>query len=322
VKISILIFSTICLLLSSGRSKAETNSPAGLTNAIILPELIPDPLEKLNRRFWIVNEAAMKAVMKPSEKVYRLLVPAPFRIGISNVGQNLQYPRRLVNNILQERWAGAGHESARFLCNSVLGMGGFLNVAGDLHIPVSDRDFGETFGTWGWKHNLFLMIPVAGPNSDRDGVGAFADSAVNPLSYYSPYSYIPACIRYNDLADEINRYIRLSDSEMDPYSLVRYGFALDRPQPPSKKEFKPEPTGDMDFPSLESLQAARFDFRDPHFPERGRTKRVKLPGQSTELHYTMWLQKKTAPIIYILPGIGSHLLNGGSIALAELFYER
>ncbi|HTG44619.1 MAG TPA: MlaA family lipoprotein, partial [Verrucomicrobiae bacterium] len=65
----------------------ETNLPPsrGSDAAIILPEPIPDPIEKINRRLWAVNEVAMKGVVKPSGKVYRVLVPPPFRIGFSNV---------------------------------------------------------------------------------------------------------------------------------------------------------------------------------------------------------------------------------------------
>jgi ABC-type transporter lipoprotein component MlaA/pimeloyl-ACP methyl ester carboxylesterase len=321
VKTQFLILSVLWLVGISGTSRAATNSSAVSvtnTNEIILPEPIPDPLEKVNRGLWAVNEEAMKAVIQPSGKVYRTVIPQPFRIGISNVGKNLQYPRRFVNSLLQERWTGARDESYRFLCNSVLGMGGFLDIASELNIPLSNADFGQTLGRWGWNQNFYVMIPLAGPSSDRDVVGAAADSAVNPLSYFSPYSYIPLGIRYNDLTDAVDSYVRQSDSQMDPYSLLRYVSAIQRKERPVEWQLK----GEQDAASLETLQTVLFGVRDPHFPNRVCNDKVKLSSTGRELPYSVWLQAKRAPIIYMLPGIGAHRFNSGAMGLAELLYNR
>ncbi len=316
MKIRSLVFAAIGLAgICAGARGGEINTVS--TNAIVLPELIPDPLERLNRGLWVVNEGAMKGVIKPSAKVYRTFVPPPFRQGFSNVSVNVAFPKRIVNNLLQQRWAGAGEESLRFLCNSVLGFGGFLNVASEFKIGHSEADFGQTFGRWGWNQNFYLMVPVLGPSSDRDAVGSAADAAVNPIAYYSPWSYIPTALQYNNLTDSVDNYVRLADSEADPYSYLRYIYAVDRKE--RSIDWKVE--GGQDAASLETLQMVMFTVRDRHFPNRGHTASVKLPWTGRELPYTLWLQKKPAPIIYLLPGIGAYRLNAGAMALAEILYN-
>jgi pimeloyl-ACP methyl ester carboxylesterase len=39
------------------------------------------------------------------------------------------------------------------------------------------------------------------------------------------------------------------------------------------------------------------------------------------LNFTYWLQRKPAPVVYIVPGLGSHRLAGPALALAELVYS-
>jgi pimeloyl-ACP methyl ester carboxylesterase len=40
------------------------------------------------------------------------------------------------------------------------------------------------------------------------------------------------------------------------------------------------------------------------------------------LKFTFWLQPKKAPVVYIVPGLGSHRLADSALALAELVYEQ
>ena len=63
---------------------------------------------------------------------------------------NLGVVRRVVNNTLQLKLAGAGTELARFTINSTIGLAGFFDIAKDgFGIEQKDEDTGQTFGTWG-----------------------------------------------------------------------------------------------------------------------------------------------------------------------------
>jgi ABC-type transporter lipoprotein component MlaA/pimeloyl-ACP methyl ester carboxylesterase len=294
-------------------------------------QAVPDPLEAMNRMIWSFNRTVLVGFVKPSAYVYRAVIRKPFRTGIANFGRNVSYPGRLINNLLQQRWAGALTETDRFLCNSILGVGGFIDVASYLKMPKSEADFGQTLGQWGWEPQCFLMLPIYGPSSERDTVGLATDTAANPLTYFtpypfdpgnpltyfSPYTYASYGITYNNLTDSVDDYVRMIKTEKDPYSLLRYAWSFSRERPKTNEKT----LGPPDEASLETLQSVMFAVKDPKFPGRGRTRSVVVPSTGRKLKFTFWLQPGRAPLVYILPGLGSHRLSGTVVALAELVYR-
>ncbi len=324
-------------------SQAET-SPAISTNplpvsspqptaaeTVVLPQSVPDPLEPLNRVMWAFNKGLMTDAIKPTSKVYRFVVVKPVRTGIGNFGKNLTYPGRLINNLLQGKWSGARDESYRFVCNTTVGVAGFFDVGTKWKIPKSDADFGQTFGQWGWKPQFFLMLPIYGPSNERDTVGLAADTAANPLIYISPYkfvandpltylgpyTYLNYAVMYNDLADSVDEYVRFSQAEMDPYSEIQYAWTFARANRVANFQVK----GKQDAASLETLESVFFTFKNPEFPNHGKTRSVLIPTTGRKLKFTFWLQPGKANVVYIVPGLGSHRLAETSIALAELVYS-
>ena len=156
---------------------------------VVLPESVPDPLERVNRMVWTFNKGVLSGVVRPTAKVYRLVVVKPVRTGISNFGRNIAYPGRLINNLLQGKWRGARDEKERFYFNTVAGLGGFIDVASEAKLPKSDADFGQTFGQWGWEPQCYLMLPIFGPSNERDVLGFGADTAAHPLTYLTAYDF-------------------------------------------------------------------------------------------------------------------------------------
>ena len=306
-----------------------TNSTAAET--FVLPKSVPDPLEPLNRVMWGFNKALMTSVIKPTSRVYRFVVVKPVRTGIGNFGKNLTYPGRLINNLLQGKWTGARDESYRFFWNSTVGVAGFWDAASRRKIPKSDADFGQTFGKWGWKPGCFIMLPVFGPSNERDTLGLAADTAANPLIYIAPYTFVAAnpltylgpysyfnyAVTYNDLTDSVGEYVRFSQAEMDPYSEIQYAWTFARAN--RVADFQVE--GKQDEASLETIESVFFAFKDPEFPSHGKTRSVLIPATGRKLKFTFWLQPGKAPVVYIVPGLGSHRLAQTSIALAEVVYK-
>ncbi len=302
--------------LGVAANAVSTNS-APETSAIVLPPSVPDPAEPMNRALWELNQGLLTGVVAPTARVYRHIVIRPLRRGIGNFGRNLLFPGRLLNNVLEGKWTGAGDESARFLCNTIVGIGGFVDVGRGWQIPKSDADFGQTFGMWGWRPDFYLMLPLLGPSNDRDAVGLIGDTLDNPLTYFTPYSYISAGIVYNDLTDQADDYVRFVKSEFDGYSLVQYAWTFAR----KNQVLNFRVTGKQDLPSLETLQSVFFTFENPEFPGRGATRSAFIPGTRKRLDFTFWLQPRRAPVVYIVPGLGSHRLAETSVALAELVYK-
>ncbi len=288
-------------------------------------------MEPMNRVMWGLNKRIMSGVIKPTSKAYRFVVVKPIRTGIGNSGNNLTYPARLINNLLQGKWSGARDETYRFACNSTVGVAGFFDVASKWNIPKSDADFGQTLGQWGWTPNCFLMLPLFGPSNERDTLGLAADTAANPLIYISPYSfvgndpltylgpytYLTYAVRYNDLADSVDEYVRFSQAEMDPYAEIQYAWTFARENRVADFHVK----GKQDAASLETLESVFFTYKDPEFPRHSTTRSVLIPATGRKLKFTFWLQPGIAPVVYIAPGLGSHRLAQPSLALAELVYK-
>jgi ABC-type transporter lipoprotein component MlaA len=329
---SVLFFLSLCL---APLGHAQEPAP-GITNSqaadkVILPKSVPDPLEPFNRAMWAFNKGLMTDVVKPTSKVYRFVIRKPVRTAIGNFGRNLTYPGRLINNLLQEKWKGAGDESWRFICNTTVGIAGFFDVATRWQIPKSNADFGQTFGKWGWEPQFYLMLPIFGPSNDRDTVGLAADTAANPLIYISPYefvaddpltylgpyTYLNYAVMYNDMADTVDEYVRFSQAETDPYSEIQYAWTFARANRVADFQVK----GKQDKASLETIESVFFTFKDPEFPDRAKTRSVLIPATGRKLKFTYWLQPGKAPVVYIVPGLGSHRLAETSIALAELVYK-
>ncbi|MDR0407523.1 MAG: VacJ family lipoprotein [Campylobacteraceae bacterium] len=144
-----------------------------------------DPLEKYNRAMTKFNNAAIVYVVSPVAKGYKKIVPYGARNSIGNFFDNLMFPVRFVNNVLQGKITGAFSESGRFIINTTVGFLGFADVATDIYkIEKRQEDFGQTLGYWGVPGGPHIVLPFLGPSNVRDLGGRFADVVINPTNYF------------------------------------------------------------------------------------------------------------------------------------------
>jgi phospholipid-binding lipoprotein MlaA len=139
-----------------------------------------DPLEGFNRAVWGVNQGVDKVVLKPVTKVYRAITPKPARRGITNVFANLSEPFSFINNVLQGKPKRALNTLARFVINTTVGIGGLADPASKMGIKPAREDFGQTLAAWGVNGGPFLMLPLLGPTTLRDGVGMGVAQLADP----------------------------------------------------------------------------------------------------------------------------------------------
>jgi phospholipid-binding lipoprotein MlaA len=142
-----------------------------------------DPLEPLNRGIFQVNRVLDGLVLEPAAHIYRMATPQFFRTGVSNFLANLSTPVVLANDLLQGEFERAELTLGRFMMNTILGLGGVIDVGGKLGMP--DRhyeDFGQTLAVYGVGSGPFLMLPLLGPSNARDAVGRVVDLAFDPFS--------------------------------------------------------------------------------------------------------------------------------------------
>ena len=191
-------------------------------------ETLADPLEPVNRVFFIVNDKLYFWVLKPVATGYRAVLPQDARVGVRNFFSNLTTPIRLVNCLFQAKFKGAGNETVRFLLNTTLGLVGFLDPAKkELKIGKTDADFGQTLGVWGLGPAFYIDWPILGPSSLRDSIGYAGDLFLDPRTYIfsEPIFYVIRPIEIiNETSLTIGDYEDLKKASLDPYVAVRDAY--------------------------------------------------------------------------------------------------
>ena len=142
-----------------------------------------DPLEPTNRAVLTFNLGLSRRVFDPMIRGYRFVMPEPGRRGIRRAFANFKAPSTLVNDLLQLRFKDAAQTLGRFVLNSTLGIAGFYDVGIEAGWEHHESDFGQTLGRLGVGAGPYLVLPVMGPNTVRDGFGGIVDLFFQPLTY-------------------------------------------------------------------------------------------------------------------------------------------
>ena len=142
-----------------------------------------DPLSGYNRFMTSANDGLYTWILIPVSKGWEWLIPACVRRGFVRFFNNLLYPVRLVNNLLQGKFKNSGEETLRFAVNSTIGIFGIFDPAKEwLDLEAHPEDFGQTLGYWGVGAGPHLVIPFLGPSNLRDAFSLFPDYIADPTS--------------------------------------------------------------------------------------------------------------------------------------------
>lgn len=146
-------------------------------------EEIFDPLSGYNRIMTSFNDKVFINVLNPVAEGYAYITPETMRIGINNFFENILFPVRFSNNLLQLKFKNSSEELGRFLINTLWGLGGFMDPATkELNMQAHKEDFGQTLGFYGVGEGFPIVLPFLGPSNLRDMVGIIGDSYISPLS--------------------------------------------------------------------------------------------------------------------------------------------
>ncbi len=138
-----------------------------------------DPMESFNRSMFSFNDAVDKAVAKPVAQGYDAVMPEPGKIMVSNFFSNLDDVIVTANDLLQLKFEQAASDGSRFIFNSTFGLFGLLDVTSRLE--KHNEDFGQTLGFWGVGSGPYVVLPILGPSSVRDGAALYVDSRPSKL---------------------------------------------------------------------------------------------------------------------------------------------
>jgi phospholipid-binding lipoprotein MlaA len=193
-----------------------------------------DPFENTNRKVFAFNRGVHTVIFDPVTRGYRFLVPEPARKGIHRVFLNLNSPRILVNDLLQLRFKDAAQTLGRCVLNSTLGLGGLFDAGKAAGWERHDADFGQTLAKIGVASGPYLMLPVFGPSTVRDGLGSVVDLAFQPLAYIlGPAEllvqlYITSGKGLATLDASHDKLEALEDSSVDFYAAMRSAYLQSR----------------------------------------------------------------------------------------------
>jgi len=142
-----------------------------------------DPLEIPNRFIFAFNQTLDVFILKPAASTYKFLLPSVIRDAVRNFLRNLATPVVLINDLLQGEFERAEVTLARFAVNTSGGVLGLFDVATDEGFEYHNEDLGQTFGSYGIGEGAYLVLPLFGPSSIRDGIGRLGDIFLDPLTY-------------------------------------------------------------------------------------------------------------------------------------------
>jgi phospholipid-binding lipoprotein MlaA len=159
---------------ANGSAQEAQDAPPLLTPADAPPMYTYDPWERLNRFTYRFNARFDEAIFLPAADTYGR-APRPIRAGIHNFFGNIAEIDSVINYTLQWRLKYGWRSLTRLAINSTIGIGGLFDVATKLKLPGTPTGFATTLAKWGMHPGPYLVIPLLGPSTLRDGVGFLGD---------------------------------------------------------------------------------------------------------------------------------------------------
>ena len=186
-----------------------------------------DPWEGLNRGVYKFNDTFDEYLARPVARAYVKVLHQEIRTRIANFFSNLQDPLISLNNLLQGKFEDGVNDFARFAFNSTFGLLGIHDVATDWGLEKHNEDFGQTFGRWGAGPGPYLVLPVLGSSTLRDGVGLGFDWTLDPMSEIRPINLRNSLVAVRGInlrADLLEASRILEEAALDRYVFQRDAY--------------------------------------------------------------------------------------------------
>lgn len=224
-----------------------------LTGCATGPNANPkDPLEPMNRSISRFNDSLDENVLKPVATGYRDVTPDLVQKGVRNVFNNLADIWSTVNSGLQFKGRDTAESFMRVVVNTVFGVYGIFDVATEINLQRHTEDFGQTLGYWGVPSGPYLVLPVLGPSTLRDGVGTRMDislDAVRNLDHIPTRNATMGLRVVARRAEFLKASGMLEEAALDKYSFTRDSYLQYRRSQiydgnPPEEEDLPDPSAE------------------------------------------------------------------------------
>jgi phospholipid-binding lipoprotein MlaA len=186
-----------------------------------------DPFERYNRAMFSFNKTVDDKVLKPVATGYARVIPELIRTAVGNFFGNIGDVWTAVNNYLQGKPREGTSDVARVVLNSTFGIVGLIDVATPVGLAQHDEDFGQTLGVWGVKSGPYLVLPIFGASTVRDGLAKPLDMYADPVNQIDPVraeNSARALRLIDDRAALLESTHMMEDAALDPYLFVRDAY--------------------------------------------------------------------------------------------------
>ncbi|HEY3808978.1 MAG TPA: VacJ family lipoprotein [Steroidobacteraceae bacterium] len=221
-------FRLLCAALASAALVVALGGCATLPSGKPDPR---DPYERMNRSIYKFNTAVDHAVLRPVARTYVKVIPRPVRTSVNNFVTNLAYPTTVVNSFLEGKIGDGVSDTARLVVNTTIGIGGLFDPASNMGLDRHDADFGLTLAKWGIRKSPYLMLPLLGPSTVRDGFGRLPDwlllHEIETIKLFQNNNYVTYSlfvVSVVNLRAQLLEEDKLLDSAYDPYALLRSAY--------------------------------------------------------------------------------------------------
>lgn len=215
------VFLVTSALIITGCASTEKRAETSGYLASPKAENQVDPYEGFNRSMYDFNMTLDRYFFKPVSDGYKFITPDLVETGVSNFFNNLKGINVVLNDVLQGKFQQGASDAGRFLTNTTIGVAGLIDVASELGLQHNVEDFGQTLAVWGVEESTYLVLPIMGPTTIRDGSAIIVDKAANPGTYV-PFTGIIEGI--NDRANAQGALNFINEAALDPYVFTRESF--------------------------------------------------------------------------------------------------
>lgn len=189
-----------------------------------------DRLEGFNRLMFRVNNVLNDYIVYPVDVLWASVMPKYGIDRVDSVLDNAGYPKRFVSSLFQADLKCSGKETARFLTNSTLGLGGMYDPAENwLNIDQCNENLAQAFAKWGIGRGYYLYLPFIGPTNVRNGIAGALESVLNPETYI-PYAPVIISVKSSRVLNKTTKFQPaidlINETYADPYEITKQFYGL------------------------------------------------------------------------------------------------
>lgn len=223
--ISILLFFTTNTAISEELTIPQSKYP---DYAYIY--LGPDKYEKFNRKIFAFNLGLNKYAIRPVHILWCSILPEYGIERIQSAYKNIEYPKRLISSLIQKDFKATRTETARFLTNTTIGLGGMFDPAKRyFNLEPVNEDMEQALTRCKCNSGSYIVLPVMNGTTARGIAGKILDTSLNPTTYVGTpiLAMVKAGITVNRTSYLQPLIKMLESTYADPYEISRKMYGLD-----------------------------------------------------------------------------------------------